>query len=208
MQTTQTKVEYSGITATTTINNNIGIGMSNNEDSGNLRHPTSLAINSNYRLHQRDRVNRFTTNNTATPTNSSDSCTSPVDFESITASSSSSSITPPKAPLTSSSTKSASYQTSSISSFLSGIRQRQKQHLQQQQQPKQSSDTKRTDEEEEALLQWKDMPKYLQFNPYVLRGYRPLSTFKGCCFSLFYWHNETVNILTHGEFCYFTQSYF
>uniref|UniRef100_T1GVH7 Uncharacterized protein n=1 Tax=Megaselia scalaris TaxID=36166 RepID=T1GVH7_MEGSC len=50
---------------------------------------------------------------------------------------------------------------------------------------------------EEDLLQWKDMPKYLQFNPYVLTGYRPLTTFKGCCFSLFYWHNETVNIFTH-----------
>ncbi|MEQ5162539.1 hypothetical protein ABN196_18035, partial [Proteus terrae] len=53
---------------------------------------------------------------------------------------------------------------------------------------------------EEDLLQWKDMPKYLQFNPYVLTGYRPLTTFKGCCFSLFYWHNETVNIFTHGKF--------
>ncbi|XP_055381472.1 uncharacterized protein LOC129612052 [Condylostylus longicornis] len=48
------------------------------------------------------------------------------------------------------------------------------------------------------LLQWKDMPKHLQFNPYVLTGYRPLSSFGGCVFSLFYWHNETINILTHG----------
>ncbi|CAD6994456.1 unnamed protein product [Ceratitis capitata] len=44
-----------------------------------------------------------------------------------------------------------------------------------------------------------EMPKYLQFNPYVLNGYRPLTTFRGCLLSLFYWHNETVNILTHGE---------
>jgi len=50
------------------------------------------------------------------------------------------------------------------------------------------------------LLPWQDMPTYLQFNPYVLRGYRPLQTFKGCLLSLFYWHNETINILTHGEF--------
>lgn len=51
---------------------------------------------------------------------------------------------------------------------------------------------------EYELLEWKDMPKYLQFNPYVLNGYRPLTTFKGCLLSLFYWHNETINILTHA----------
>ncbi|XP_036323085.1 flocculation protein FLO11 isoform X1 [Rhagoletis pomonella] len=48
------------------------------------------------------------------------------------------------------------------------------------------------------LQHWEDMPKYLQFNPYVLNGYRPLTTFRGCLLSLFYWHNETVNILTHA----------
>ncbi|KAI9584549.1 hypothetical protein GQX74_006444 [Glossina fuscipes] len=52
---------------------------------------------------------------------------------------------------------------------------------------------------ESELLQWQDMPQYLQFNPYVLKGYRPLQTFKGCLLSLFYWHNETINILTHGK---------
>ncbi|XP_032596689.2 progestin and adipoQ receptor family member 4 isoform X2 [Drosophila grimshawi] len=50
----------------------------------------------------------------------------------------------------------------------------------------------------DELLHWQDMPKYLQFNPYVLKGYRPLQTFKGCLLSLFYWHNETINILTHA----------
>nr|XP_017031428.1 progestin and adipoQ receptor family member 4 isoform X1 [Drosophila kikkawai] len=50
----------------------------------------------------------------------------------------------------------------------------------------------------DQLLLWQDMPQYLQFNPYVLRGYRPLQTFKGCLLSLFYWHNETINILTHA----------
>ncbi|XP_036213507.1 uncharacterized protein [Bactrocera oleae] len=48
------------------------------------------------------------------------------------------------------------------------------------------------------LQKWQDMPKYLQFNPYVLNGYRPLTTFRGCLWSLFCWHNETVNILTHA----------
>jgi hypothetical protein len=49
------------------------------------------------------------------------------------------------------------------------------------------------------LLEWKDMPRHLQFNPYVLKGYRPLQSFTECVHSLFYLHNETINILTHGE---------
>lgn len=48
------------------------------------------------------------------------------------------------------------------------------------------------------LLQWKDMPKHLQFNQYIMEGYRPLTNVKGCIHSLFYFHNETVNIFTHG----------
>ncbi|XP_017776887.1 PREDICTED: progestin and adipoQ receptor family member 4 [Nicrophorus vespilloides] len=48
------------------------------------------------------------------------------------------------------------------------------------------------------LLHWKDMPKHLQFNPYIFTGYRPLLTFWGCLNSLFYLHNETINILTHA----------
>lgn len=49
------------------------------------------------------------------------------------------------------------------------------------------------------LLHWRDMPRHLQFNPYVLTGYRPLQTWLGCLRSLFYFHNETINILTHGQ---------
>lgn len=49
------------------------------------------------------------------------------------------------------------------------------------------------------LLHWRDMPQHLQFNPYVLTGYRPLQDFVGCVGSLFYFHNETINILTHGK---------
>ncbi|XP_059053524.1 progestin and adipoQ receptor family member 4 [Achroia grisella] len=48
------------------------------------------------------------------------------------------------------------------------------------------------------LLHWRDMPQHLQFNPYVLTGYRPLQGWGGCVASLFYFHNETINILTHG----------
>lgn len=49
------------------------------------------------------------------------------------------------------------------------------------------------------LLHWRDMPQHLQFNPYVLTGYRPLQSWAGCIRSLFYFHNETINILTHGN---------
>ena len=49
------------------------------------------------------------------------------------------------------------------------------------------------------LLKWNDMPKHLQFNRYIIEGYRPLSNIRGCVNSLFYFHNETVNILTHGK---------
>lgn len=50
------------------------------------------------------------------------------------------------------------------------------------------------------LLHWRDMPQHLQFNPYVLTGYRPLQGWAGCIGSLFYFHNETINILTHGTY--------
>lgn len=50
----------------------------------------------------------------------------------------------------------------------------------------------------EDLLHWRDMPKHLQFNPYIFTGYRPLLSIWGCLTSLFYLHNETINILTHG----------
>jgi hypothetical protein len=50
-----------------------------------------------------------------------------------------------------------------------------------------------------TLLRWRDMPRHLQFNPYIHTGYRPLLTAWGCINSLFYLHNETVNIVTHGK---------
>ncbi|KAK8735591.1 hypothetical protein OTU49_005448 [Cherax quadricarinatus] len=49
-----------------------------------------------------------------------------------------------------------------------------------------------------ALLNRKDIPKHLQFNPYIETGYRPLLSAWGCLMSLFYFHNETINIITHG----------
>lgn len=50
-----------------------------------------------------------------------------------------------------------------------------------------------------TLLNRKDIPKHLQFNPYIETGYRPLLSAWGCIMSLFYFHNETINIITHGE---------
>ncbi|KAI5618081.1 progestin and adipoQ receptor family member 4-like [Silurus asotus] len=48
------------------------------------------------------------------------------------------------------------------------------------------------------LLDFKNSPPHLQFNRYVLTGYRPVSTCTGCLQSLFYLHNEFGNIYTHG----------
>ncbi|XP_072404876.1 LOW QUALITY PROTEIN: progestin and adipoQ receptor family member 4-like [Chiloscyllium punctatum] len=48
------------------------------------------------------------------------------------------------------------------------------------------------------LLDWASSPPHLQFNKYVLTGYRPASPLGGCLRSLFYLHNELGNIYTHG----------
>ncbi|KAM3821649.1 progestin and adipoQ receptor family member 4 isoform 3-T3 [Vipera latastei] len=48
------------------------------------------------------------------------------------------------------------------------------------------------------LLDWASSPPHLQFNRFVLTGYRPASSGSGCLRSLFYLHNELGNIYTHG----------
>lgn len=50
------------------------------------------------------------------------------------------------------------------------------------------------------LLDWANSPPHLQFNKYVLTGYRPISSVQDCIRSLFYLHNELGNIYTHGEY--------
>merc|ERR1712136_183276 len=50
----------------------------------------------------------------------------------------------------------------------------------------------------DGLLKWTQVPPHLKFNPYIHDGYRPLSSSTGCIKSLGYFHNETINILTHG----------
>ena len=48
------------------------------------------------------------------------------------------------------------------------------------------------------LIERSEIPPHLQFNKYVLRHYRSPADWRGCLHSLFYLHNETVNIATHG----------
>ncbi|OCT64573.1 progestin and adipoQ receptor family member IV L homeolog isoform X2 [Xenopus laevis] len=48
------------------------------------------------------------------------------------------------------------------------------------------------------LLDWASSPPHLQFNKFVLTGYRPVASGGECMRSLFYLHNELGNIYTHG----------
>ncbi|XP_040829424.1 progestin and adipoQ receptor family member 4 isoform X2 [Ochotona curzoniae] len=52
------------------------------------------------------------------------------------------------------------------------------------------------------LLDWASSPPHLQFNKFVLTGYRPASSGSDCLRSLFYLHNELGNIYTHGSVLY------
>jgi len=54
------------------------------------------------------------------------------------------------------------------------------------------------DEKNCRLLEIHQIPSHLRFNKYILNHYRPATNFWGCLKSLFYLHNETVNILTHA----------
>ena len=50
------------------------------------------------------------------------------------------------------------------------------------------------------LHKLEEVPEYLRFNPFVKDGYRRQMNVKECCQSLLFFHNETVNIYTHGKF--------
>ena len=74
---------------------------------------------------------------------------------------------------------------------------------------------KQTDENkasaEKRLYKLEEIPEYLRFNPFVKNGYRRQMNVKECCRSLLFFHNETVNIYTHGKFIcsvYFIQKPF
>jgi predicted membrane channel-forming protein YqfA (hemolysin III family) len=67
--------------------------------------------------------------------------------------------------------------------------------------------TSRTKFKRKVLQKCQDLPDHLRFNPYILKGYRPLLTTKECLKSLLYFHNETFNIYSHlFAFMYFTAS--
>jgi hypothetical protein len=56
------------------------------------------------------------------------------------------------------------------------------------------------EKERKRLLKLEEMPLHLQFNKYVHTGYREVQGAYGCIKSLFYFHNETVNIITHSKY--------
>ncbi|KAG8282833.1 Progestin and adipoQ receptor member 3 [Homalodisca vitripennis] len=48
-----------------------------------------------------------------------------------------------------------------------------------------------------TLLSYHEAPSYLQFNPYILSGYRGYLSTKMCFESMFWMTNETINIWSH-----------
>ncbi|KAI8350846.1 hemolysin-III related-domain-containing protein [Mortierella sp. GBAus27b] len=60
------------------------------------------------------------------------------------------------------------------------------------------------------LLRFEELPKEWQSNPYILTGYRFLSSKRQCLLSIFKIHNETCNIWTHmlGLFGLFALGYY
>lgn len=61
---------------------------------------------------------------------------------------------------------------------------------------------------DKVLLRISDVPNHLKFNPHILSGYRPLQSPLGCIGSVFQWHNETINIVTHGKLLDIKKLYF
>ena len=58
--------------------------------------------------------------------------------------------------------------------------------------------THQTVEAFQRLVSFEDLPQWMQMDPYIRRGYRKQSSsFRKCYESLFYIHNETVNIWSH-----------
>ena len=50
----------------------------------------------------------------------------------------------------------------------------------------------------QRVVSFEDLPAWMQSDPYIRQGYRKqLNSFKQCYESLFYVHNETVNIWSH-----------
>lgn len=63
---------------------------------------------------------------------------------------------------------------------------------------KEASQTPITVKGARCLKSWDEIPSWQQDNEYILSGYRQATgSFKSCCESLGYVHNETVNIYSH-----------
>ena len=56
------------------------------------------------------------------------------------------------------------------------------------------------EQKEPPLFRLESCPPWLQFNKYILGGYRCHLSTNQCVESLFYIHNETFNIYSHGEY--------
>ena len=51
---------------------------------------------------------------------------------------------------------------------------------------------------DQHVLSWEDLPQWMQTDPYIRSGYRPqLDSYSACFQSVFYLHNESVNIWSH-----------
>ena len=50
----------------------------------------------------------------------------------------------------------------------------------------------------QQVIDWDDLPRWMQIDPYIRRGYRrELNSFHACLRSLFYLHNELINTWSH-----------
>lgn len=49
------------------------------------------------------------------------------------------------------------------------------------------------------LYKLREIPQHLQFNEFILTGYRPPSSFSDCLKSTLHLHNESFNIISHCE---------
>ncbi|XP_004304245.1 PREDICTED: heptahelical transmembrane protein 2-like isoform X1 [Fragaria vesca subsp. vesca] len=66
-----------------------------------------------------------------------------------------------------------------------------------QQQQKKSGNYKKEKKKTTMLVKFQDLPQYMKDNEYILDYYRCEWPLKDVIFSVFAWHNETLNIWTH-----------
>ncbi|XP_004304246.1 PREDICTED: ADIPOR-like receptor IZH1-like isoform 2 [Fragaria vesca subsp. vesca] len=67
-----------------------------------------------------------------------------------------------------------------------------------QQQQKKSGNYKKEKKKTTMLVKFQDLPQYMKDNEYILDYYRCEWPLKDVIFSVFAWHNETLNIWTDG----------